>query len=185
MQDQQKYIFFCGNRSIAVELEMPWLLGLIISTCLNSEPSSPLIHHLRTLVSCGAGRFFLYSNIDISFACNASPYLRHIYCFKLICFSTSNCLNDSFEGQLLTKNYLASILDKGSRPVRKVQFLLTLFKRGGGGHSHVQKLCCKFGVFWRSFNNMKFAWKGTFEALMVKFEGKIGTLYQIYVLFCR
>ena len=44
----------------------------------------------------------------------------------------------------------------------------------------VQKLCCKFGVFWRSFNNMKFAWKGTFEALMVKFEGKIGTLYQIF-----
>ena len=35
-------------------------------------------------------------------------------------------------------------------------------------------------MFWRSFNNMKFAWKGTFEALMVKFEGKIGTLYQIF-----
>ena len=35
-------------------------------------------------------------------------------------------------------------------------------------------------VFWRSFNNMKFAWKGTFEALMVKFGGEIGTLYQIF-----
>ena len=34
-------------------------------------------------------------------------------------------------------------------------------------------------VFWMSFNNMKFAWKGTFEALMVKFGGKIGTLYQM------
>ena len=33
--------------------------------------------------------------------------------------------------------------------------------------------------FWRSFNNMKFAWKGTFEAWMVKFGGKIGTLYQM------
>ena len=107
-----KSTYFSGKRSIAVELEMPWLLGLMISTCLNSEPSFPLIHHLRTLVSCGAGRFILYSNIDISFECNASPYLRHIYCFKLICFSTSNCLNDSFEAQLLTKNYLASILDK-------------------------------------------------------------------------
>ena len=31
-------------------------------------------------------------------------------------------------------------------------------------------------VFWRSFNNMKFAWKGTFEALMVKLGGEIGTL---------
>ena len=27
---------------------------------------------------------------------------------------------------------------------------------------------------------MKFAWKGTFEALMVKFGGEIGTLYQIF-----
>ena len=35
-------------------------------------------------------------------------------------------------------------------------------------------------VFWRSFNNMKFAWKGTFEAWMVKFGGEIGTLYQIF-----
>ena len=34
-------------------------------------------------------------------------------------------------------------------------------------------------VFWRSFNNMKFAWKGTYEALMVKFGGEIGTLYQM------
>ena len=122
MQDQQKYIFFCGKRSIAVELEMPWLLGLIISTCLNSEPFFPLIHHLRTLVSCGAGRFILYSNIDISFACNGSPYLRHIYCFKLICFSTSNCLNDSFEGQLLTKNYLASTLVKVLVKINRAQY---------------------------------------------------------------
>ena len=43
---------------------------------------------------------------------------------------------------------------KGSRPVRKVQFF---FNIGGVGQTHVQKLCCKFGVFWRSFNNMKFA----------------------------
>ena len=34
--------------------------------------------------------------------------------------------------------------------------------------------------FWRSFDNMKFAWKGTFEAWMVKFGGEIGTLYQIF-----
>ena len=45
---------------------------------------------------------------------------------------------------------------KGSLAVRKVQFFWTLFKRGRGGQTHVQKLCCKFGVFWRSFNNMKF-----------------------------
>ena len=47
-------------------------------------------------------------------------------------------------------------LNKGSLVVRKVQFFWTLFKRGRGGQTHVQKLCCKFGVFWRSFNNMKF-----------------------------
>ena len=65
--------------------------------------------------------------------------------------------------------------------MRKVQFFWTLFKRGGGGGQPMFKNYvgnCR--VFWRSFNNMKFAWKGTFEALMVKFEGKIGTLYQIF-----
>ena len=33
---------------------------------------------------------------------------------------------------------------KGSRHERKVQFFWTLFKQGGGGQTHVQKLCCKF-----------------------------------------
>ena len=70
--------------------------------------------------------------------------------------------------------------NKGSPPFKKVQFFLTLFKRGGGGGQPMFKNYvgnCR--VFWRSFNNMKFAWKGTFEALMVKFGGKIGTLYQM------
>ena len=40
---------------------------------------------------------------------------------------------------------------QGSLRIRKVQFFLTLFKRGGrGGHSHVQKLCCKFCIIQRA-----------------------------------
>ena len=35
--------------------------------------------------------------------------------------------------------------NRGSLHARKVQFFLTLSKRGGG-HSHVQKLCCKFCI---------------------------------------
>ena len=41
----------------------------------------------------------------------------------------------------------AVTLVKGSHPLRKVQFFLTLFKNYVGN--------CR--VFWRSFNNMKFA----------------------------
>ena len=51
---------------------------------------------------------------------------------------------------------------------------------GGGGQPMFKNYVGNCRVFWRSFNNMKFAWKGTFEAMMVKFEGKIGTLYQIF-----
>ena len=58
-----------------------------------------------------------------------------------------------------------------------MQFFLTLFKRGVKPMFKNYVGNCR--VFWRSFNNMKFAWKGTFEALMVKFGGKIGTLYQM------
>ena len=64
--------------------------------------------------------------------------------------------------------------------MRKVQFFWTLFKRGGGGKPMFKNYVGNCRVFWRSFNNMKFAWKGTFEALMVKFGGEIGTLYQIF-----
>ena len=51
---------------------------------------------------------------------------------------------------------------------------------GGGGQPMFKNYVGNCRVFWRSFNNMKFAWKGTFEALMVKFWGEIGTLYQIF-----
>ena len=51
---------------------------------------------------------------------------------------------------------------------------------GGGGQPMFKNYVGNCRVFWRSFNNMKFAWKGTFEALMVKFGGEIGTLYQIF-----
>ena len=57
-----------------------------------------------------------------------------------------------------------------SYPFQKTLLVQPMFKNYVGN--------CR--VFWRSFNNMKFAWKGTLEALMVKFEGKIGTLYQIF-----
>ena len=67
---------------------------------------------------------------------------------------------------------------KGSHHVRKVQFFLTLFKRGGGVKPMFKNYVGNCRVFWRSFNNMKFAWKGTFEAFMVKCKGKMGTLYQ-------
>ena len=47
---------------------------------------------------------------------------------------------------------------------------------GGGGQPMFKNYVGNCRVFWRSFNNIKFAWKGTFEALMVKFGGEIGTL---------
>ena len=56
-----------------------------------------------------------------------------------------------------------------SYPFQKTLLVQPMFKNYVGN--------CR--VFWRSFNNMKFAWKGTFEALVVKFGGKIGTLYQM------
>ena len=82
-----------------------------------------------------------------------------------------------------SQRYRAILISKGSPPFRKVQFFWTLFKRGGGGgvgQPMFKNYVGNCRVFWRSFNNMKFAWKGTFEALMVKFGGKIGTLYQIF-----
>ena len=36
----------------------------------------------------------------------------------------------------------------------------------------VQTLCCKFGVYWRSFNNMKFSWK--IHHMMFKRKGGRG-----------
>ena len=51
---------------------------------------------------------------------------------------------------------------------------------GGGGQPMFKNFVGNCRSFWRSFNNMKLAWKGTFEALMVKFGGEIGTLYQIF-----
>ena len=50
----------------------------------------------------------------------------------------------------------------------------------GGGQPMFKNFVGNCRSFWRSFNNMKFAWKGTFEAWMVKFGGEIGTLYQIF-----
>ena len=50
---------------------------------------------------------------------------------------------------------------------------------GGGGQPMFKNFVGNCRSFWMSFNNMKFAWKGTFEAWMVKFGGKIGTLYQM------
>ena len=46
---------------------------------------------------------------------------------------------------------------KGSHPPRKVQFFLTLFKWGGGGIPMFKNYVGNCRVFWRSFNNMKFA----------------------------
>ena len=37
----------------------------------------------------------------------------------------------------------------------------------------VQTLCCKFGVYWRSFNNMKFSWK--IHHMMFKRKGGGGS----------
>ena len=51
---------------------------------------------------------------------------------------------------------------------------------GGGGQPTFQNFVGNCRSFWRSFDNIKFAWKGTFEAWMVKFGGEIGTLYQIF-----
>ena len=67
-------------------------------------------------------------------------------------------------------------------PREKCSFFEHWFETGGGGGSNVmfKNYVGNCRVFWRSFNNMKFAWKGTFEALMVKFGGEIGTLYQIF-----
>ena len=69
----------------------------------------------------------------------------------------------------------------GMPPCEKSAVFLNIVQTGGGGCQPMFKNYvgnCR--VFWRSFNNMKFAWKGTFEALMVKFGGEIGTLYQIF-----
>ena len=77
--------------------------------------------------------------------------------------------------------WLLAPLQEETQNLRKLQFFITLLKRGGGRIKPMFKNYvgnCR--VFWRSFNNMKFAWKGTFEALMVKFGGEIGTLYQIF-----
>ena len=65
-------------------------------------------------------------------------------------------------------------------PFQKSAVFLNIVQTGGGGQPMFKNYVGNCRVFWRSFNNMKFAWKGTFEALMVKFEGKIGTLYQIF-----
>ena len=54
-----------------------------------------------------------------------------------------------------------------------------IVQKGGGSKTMFKNYVGNCRVFWRSFNNMKFAWKGAFEALMVKFGGKIGTLYQM------
>ena len=63
---------------------------------------------------------------------------------------------------------------------KKCSFFEHCSNGGEGGQPMFKNYVGNCRVFWRSFNNMKFAWKGTFEALMVKFEGKIGTLYQIF-----
>ena len=70
-------------------------------------------------------------------------------------------------------------LYKGCLAFKKVHFFWTFFKRGGG-QPMFKNFVGNCRSFWRSFNNMKFAWKGTFEAWMVKFGGEIGTLYQIF-----
>ena len=38
----------------------------------------------------------------------------------------------------------------GKPPCKKSAVFLTLFKRRGGGHSHVQNLCCKFCIIQRA-----------------------------------
>ena len=73
--------------------------------------------------------------------------------------------------------------NKGSLAVRKVQFFWTLFKRGRGGQTHVQKLCCKFGVFWRSFNNMKFTTWNSPHDVQTKGGGGKGGAKAFWKLF--
>ena len=63
---------------------------------------------------------------------------------------------------------------------QKSAVFFNIVQTGGGGKPMFKNFVGNCRSFWRSFNNMKFAWKGTFEALMVKFGGKIGTLYQIF-----
>ena len=59
------------------------------------------------------------------------------------------CLN--LEGTYITMFIYPWEIHKESHPVRKVQFFLTLYQRGGvGGHSHVQKSCCKFCIIQRA-----------------------------------
>ena len=62
---------------------------------------------------------------------------------------------------------------------QKSAVFLNIVQTGGGGQPMFKNFVGNCRSFWRSFNNMKFAWKGTFEAWMVKFGGKIGTLYQM------
>ena len=68
----------------------------------------------------------------------------------------------------------------GKPSFQKSAVFLNIVQTGGGGQPMFKNYVGNCRVFWRSFNNMKFAWKGTFEALMVKFGGEIGTLYQIF-----
>ena len=49
------------------------------------------------------------------------------------------------------------IVDLGKPSRKKSAVFLNIVQTGGGDQTHVQKLCCKFGVYWRSFNNMKFS----------------------------
>ena len=96
-----------------------------------------------------------------------APYFEDCVCNTILC--TGPLLSSPEETRL----------EKPSCSARKVQFFFNIVQTGGG-QPMFKNYVGNCRVFWRSFNNMKFAWKGTFEALMVKFEGKIGTLYQIF-----
>ena len=78
--------------------------------------------------------------------------------------------------------FLHSLVYLGKPSRGKSDVFLNIVQTGGGGQPMFKNYVGNCRVCWRSFNNMKFAWKGTFEALMVKFGGEIGTLLLPFVM---
>ena len=109
-------------------------------------------------------------------------YLRSRIGKIMTAYKTENQMNrlrycsKDYEGARTVSTYVSKL---GKPPFQKSAVFFNIVQTGGG-QPMFKNYVGNCRVFWRSFNNMKFAWKGTFEALMVKFGGKIGTLYQIF-----
>ena len=118
--------------------EQLWVLSIIIydkemiGNYPNKNKNNPTVN------LCTLHTWFQKTDIDVYF--ESVPFSINI-CFFF-------CKKSYFDnGRLRVAPFctLVSVTHniKGSHHKRKVQFFLTLFKQGGG-HSHVQKLCCKF-----------------------------------------